>query len=333
MAKFINKKERVYDLKLTNYGHYLLSVGTFKPAYYSFLDDNVIYDAAYAGRTEAQNEIHKRIKDETQYLESLVLFRDIESSSFGTDGLLNYFEVDMSPTVVIPEHDVFHFNSLIGDAYLDGDTQAVPAWKIAPLQGRISSSTTIDSKNSDRTPQINMKLIYRLTAEDPSIIATLTPNDIRDVIDTVETPFSDGKQIVFSADNALLYVEEVNTDFLTENFDLEVFEIITGSSPSLKDNLERKYFKRKIPQVENGFMISAIQELVPDEDLTSGSVEYYFDILTDAEVDEVAACRGADVFNKQSYFVDIDFDCDESLGTAVFNDIYGQATEPEICLD
>ena len=42
MAKFINKKEQVYDLKLTNYGHYLLSVGKFKPSYYAFLDDNVL---------------------------------------------------------------------------------------------------------------------------------------------------------------------------------------------------------------------------------------------------------------------------------------------------
>ena len=41
MAKFLNKKEQVYDLKLTSYGHYLLSVGKFKPVYYEFFDDNI----------------------------------------------------------------------------------------------------------------------------------------------------------------------------------------------------------------------------------------------------------------------------------------------------
>ena len=78
MAKFINKKEQVYDLKLTSYGHYLLSNGTFKPAYYGFYDDNVIYDGSYVNRIEHQNDIHKRIKEETQYLEGLVLFEEVE---------------------------------------------------------------------------------------------------------------------------------------------------------------------------------------------------------------------------------------------------------------
>jgi hypothetical protein len=44
MAKFINKKEKVYDFKLTPYGHYLLSIGAFKPEFYGFFDDNIIYD-------------------------------------------------------------------------------------------------------------------------------------------------------------------------------------------------------------------------------------------------------------------------------------------------
>jgi len=44
MAKFINKKEQVFDLKLTSYGHYLMSIGKFKPAFYSFYDDNILYD-------------------------------------------------------------------------------------------------------------------------------------------------------------------------------------------------------------------------------------------------------------------------------------------------
>ena len=82
MAKFLNKKEQVYDLQLTSYGHYLLSIGSFKPKYYTFLDDNILYDKRYAevyyrndspttttesslSNTsvvgEQQNEIHKRI--------------------------------------------------------------------------------------------------------------------------------------------------------------------------------------------------------------------------------------------------------------------------------
>ena len=82
MAKFLNKKEQVYDLQLTTYGRHLLSTGRFKPTYYAFYDDNVIYDLKYAngGVAETQSTVHDRIKNETQYLESVTLFRDLEQT-------------------------------------------------------------------------------------------------------------------------------------------------------------------------------------------------------------------------------------------------------------
>ena len=40
MATFVNKKERVFDIELTSYGRYLMSVGKFKPEYYAFYDGN-----------------------------------------------------------------------------------------------------------------------------------------------------------------------------------------------------------------------------------------------------------------------------------------------------
>ena len=52
--KFIDKKERVMDLKLTSYGHYLFSIGKFKPEYYAFYDDNVLYARGYSN--DNQNE-------------------------------------------------------------------------------------------------------------------------------------------------------------------------------------------------------------------------------------------------------------------------------------
>ena len=98
---FINKKEQVFDLKLTSYGHYLLSVGTFKPVYYAFYDDNVLYDKRYAhsGAAENQNNVHNRIKNETQYIESLVMFRDAEESlkENSDDSTEWYNEINITP--------------------------------------------------------------------------------------------------------------------------------------------------------------------------------------------------------------------------------------------
>ena len=96
MAKFLDKKERVFDIKLTTYGRHLLSRGTFKPSYYAFFDSEILYDKDYArsgdpasqvrtniqlsGTAEPQNDIHERIKRNTQYIESFVNFREVEET-------------------------------------------------------------------------------------------------------------------------------------------------------------------------------------------------------------------------------------------------------------
>ena len=32
--------------------------------------------------------------------------------------------------------------------------------------------------------------------------------------------------------------------------------------------------------------------------------------LTDTQVNQKAACRGSELFNKDSYYIDLDFECD-----------------------
>ena len=41
---FYDRKEEVLEIKLTPYGRYLLSLGELEPVYYSFFDDDVLYD-------------------------------------------------------------------------------------------------------------------------------------------------------------------------------------------------------------------------------------------------------------------------------------------------
>ena len=58
---FFNKKEEVIDIQLTRYGKVLLSEGNFKPAYYQFFDDDIIYSQKSPNYTsELQNEVQKR---------------------------------------------------------------------------------------------------------------------------------------------------------------------------------------------------------------------------------------------------------------------------------
>ena len=124
MATFINKKERVFDIELTSYGKYLLSVGKFNPSYYAFYDDNIIYDKQYAHSTatENQNNIDSRIKD-TQYIESLVLFRDVEETLNNGEGASDWYNQNtITSRQQVPTKDVFKMDAPIGDAVIEGDT-------------------------------------------------------------------------------------------------------------------------------------------------------------------------------------------------------------------
>ena len=159
MATLLDKKERVYDLEITSYGKYLLSIGKYKPVSYAFFDDNIVYDNQYNNISESQNSINERIKNETPYIGTLTIFEDInkttqtltrghpdatEEEKALMDKSINYFESDVTPIQYNPRIDTFRFDSVIGDALLDSEhIDVAPAWKIVVLNGRIISSSQI----------------------------------------------------------------------------------------------------------------------------------------------------------------------------------------------
>ena len=329
MAIFLNKKERVIDLKLTNYGHYLFSIGSFKPEYYAFFDDNIVYDSAYMGISESQNYTIKRIKEDTQYIESLVLFADAEKEvTKAPSELVNFFEVDITPTRKNPRKDIFKFDQAIGDAYLDGPgPDYAPAWKVAVVNGKIQSVSERDDANNLNIPQVSITADYYARIINNNV--DYSPTNLRNVIDA--TPFfADNLSIGTMAQNFLFYVEEVNTELLTDNFDIEIFEIMTGSVTA---SLQRKFFQTEKEQIVDGMMISPTPFSKIYTNTPRSSVEYYFDISTDEEVDQEQACKASAEFNKSSYYIDLDFECDVSDLDSVYFDIYGSQVEPEICLD
>jgi len=357
MAKFLNKKEQVIDFKITSYGRYLLSIGSFKPVYYAFFDNDVVYDARYkpggpGARRPDQNKTEERIKDDTSYFETIPVFKDVEESIKSSEGeVYNYFDASATSTMVKPESDIFKFNSVIGDAFLDGKSDDAPSWQILMMQNKISSSfyktdysldlppPVVDGVPQDgyapgvlvnsRTPQINIKANYTLKVAKPEF--DFDVNSARDFVDQSDL-FADNKVIQLEMNDPLLYFDELKTQLLTENFEVEVFEVLSNSVGDLySPTLQRKYFERKIPQIENGFMMTETPLNNEEQNLTTASVEYYFDVLTDASVNQVAACAGAQVFSKKGYYINFDFDCETESGDAVFYDIYGSVTEPEIC--
>jgi hypothetical protein len=135
--------------------------------------------------------------------------------------------------------------------------------------------------------------------------------------------------VKLETEDALVYVEELNTELLVDNFDVEVFEV-----PDDLENgeLRRLYFKNIAPQVVDGVMVRSAP-VANAETLDSGSVEYYFSIDRDYQIDPRIACKYVNQFNSEDYLIDLDFDCDETDEEDLFFDIYGRVTESEICPD
>lgn len=350
MAKMLDKKQRVIDFKLTPYGRYKLSIGTFKPTYYTFYDAGIIYDGAYAGLwNEKQNDINVRIKEETQYLATQALFGPIDgepspAEAYTEDGItrlpfddyaedypIGFFPADKFPEAgSIPTADFFKIDASIGDAHFDGPTQqSAPSWKIVTLDGEISGSNyrNLDNLNGGQTvldiPQIDITLNYIKKVDEKRFIPD--PDSVYEILGATPS-FADGRVIRMVENNLLVYVEEANTDTLTENFEIEVF--LSGSE------LERKFFDNRPDHIVDGYMISANPPADSSAILNTGSVEYYFDVFTDSQINADTACRGASAFNKGSYYVDLDFDCNSDEIESVYYDIYGSAVgaeDVEIC--
>ena len=70
-----------------------------------------------------------------------------------------------------------------------------------------------------------------------------------------------------------------------------------------------------------------------NEQIDENAVEYYFNIKKDSDVNQSVACKSINIYNKQTYYISLDFDCDLSDTENLYNDIYGSEVVPEICLD
>ena len=78
--EFFDPKEDVLELKLTPWGRYKLSKGGFRPVWYAFFDEGVLYNSEWAGFTELQNDTQDRIMEETPSLKPLNVTEGIQTA-------------------------------------------------------------------------------------------------------------------------------------------------------------------------------------------------------------------------------------------------------------
>jgi hypothetical protein len=319
---FSNKKEEVIDLELTVHGRRLLSNGVFKPVYYSFYDDNIIYDPQrIAGSTanpnesevaaaELQNDVQKRIREETPYLK--------------TQGNFSGREVLVEGTNQISERERnYILTSPLGTVNLNSFKS--PAWQVSFLHNSSSHFDTAFYNSSKHQlvhiPQVKCEIMYETAVGlDLPPGRKKLPRGFEEDPELNSGVFSDNSYVAVDPDYILLNVEEKNSVFSSKNYDVEIYE--SGS-----DGWNKLDFRNKPEQIVNNILVD--NPIRPDAPIDSSYVEYFFDVLVDEEIPTNLICKGVQKLKSKKIFVDTEVDCPDLQGSFDINPYISDSPEVE----
>lgn len=314
---FFNSKEEVLDIELTPYGKLLLSRGVLKPTYYSFHDDDVLYDVEYAGLTENTNFAEVRIQDETPVHKPFYSFsspkmfldRDLNQEKF----LSNKADLTIQKTSLPPN---ILSNSTISNLY-------IPSWEIYNLSSNFSSSATTFTNNNvinASIPQFDVEMntyFFKTNQEqideDPKLqqlsFEGLTYKD-DDIYITLNNPL-------------LLKIIENNVDFENDAFDLEIYKV------SKDENNNETYTQLKFNDTiqnydnESNLYVNINNNLESTNVIDETYADYYFDVLLDKDISTINICKFVlkSTENQDIIFNDISV-CDDIRNQFITENLY-----------
>ncbi len=297
---FFNKKEEVLEIKLSSYGKQKLAAGKFKPVYYAFFDDDVLYDGARAGIVEDNNDIEPRIQENTPSLRVQTSFTDLErrvmlqTHDLSPNGVFhesNVMDLKNDPSV-FADYDGLRNVLPLGNSQLSN--QYIAAWRIEFLACNFKNyrSTTLDpdvtctapfkcQKPVLNIPQINTDLIVQPVLVEKDFVGIVDPETERYV-----SLASNNKFIRLTKDYILLDVEELNVDLLNDSFSVEVYEV-TEETDTGKEILTPKLFKKEIQTIVDGLMLTdeEVDAQLYTAEVNTNFAEYYFNISVDDNID------------------------------------------------
>jgi hypothetical protein len=267
---YFDDKEEVINLELTPYGKMLLSKGNFKPYYYSFFDDSIIYDSNYMSIEETQNYTQTRILNDTPSTKAQSVVSTVDVNPKILDGVKN---VDKNNINFLP----------LGNS--SNNSEYAPAWNIVFISGTLLTSEKYDNDNLP-IPQLNLQKvnffiqIVKDGLEIPKDYFYLTSYE-------TEKGFYDYYVL---ENDLLLDVSELNTDNLLENFDVEVYleESDFKADASLpQTKWKQLHFAKPIVYVKDNLLLDKPENTndIDSLDTNTDYVEHYFNILIDNEIE------------------------------------------------
>lgn len=324
--KFLNKKEQVIDLQLTQYGKRLLADGDFKPQYYAFYDDDVIYDSEYGGKAEDQYRSEERIFN-TARLETQGITSGIETKI--KEKLKEYNadqeNIKFDKPLLKFQNEADRDMPLMPLGTSEVSNEYFPAWEINVLNGKIDNPVSSSYKSESfnlNIPQIKYDIEYTIERS-----ATKSDEILEEFDGEMETFhgeedefFSSGfaESFIVNREHAFLEIKEKNVDFVDENYDIEVYLVQPDNE------LQRLYFHKEPDQVQNGLLLDPNDPRLktPDYENNPNYVGYFLDVMVDREIPDSVYCAAKSKDEKENlYFDDVIFECTDEMQTSS-RDIY-----------
>jgi len=303
---FVDSKEDVMDIELTQFGKHLLAKGKWKPSYYSFFDDDVIYDATYTGITEAQNAAQGRItgsiRPRTQYVFSGIeteIKKLMERAPYGGS------EKDRISLQATDDRD-YSLSLPMGRS--DIGNQNLPAWSITFLNGQLTGSVPYSTSSLGIIPIVQLEakeIIYKTDIKNKNdeakedICLEETLNQIGESANKADPSdlilankiYDDGTYVSIEEDYLLLEMLEKNTPFEDENLEIEVFSIENNLKTGKEVLTPLSFLKKKQLIVDDILIDDDEPELNQQPDLTPDFVEYFFNVYVDDEIAQETLCK------------------------------------------
>ncbi len=316
--QFFDKKEEVLDLQLTQYGKQLLSQGKFKPVYYAFFDNNILYDSSYSGMSsENITSIEPRIQDETPYCKTQYVFSSRETA------MKSFIETNRKRLADQPDSAVLSFANPAESTYTQilplgnseiGNQQA-PNYSVTFLNGEITGtiSTAYSSSYSiQKIPQINATIKF-----------TIKPINNQDAgVNTTKIKYKGGfseSQTTFKVteEYLLFQVLEQNTEYEKENFEILPFIVETVTGSGVASSISSSYEQLVPLPFERTVFTNPDGTTFIDELQTPEFIQHYFTVLVDEEIPEELICESVQRIKKIDDMFDDDYNCEEIIANSL----------------
>lgn len=274
--EFFNKKEEVIDIKLTQFGKRLLSRGSFKPVFYQFFDDDILYNSNCAGFSEHQNSAQSRIIEETpkmktQHLTLSIEKRyEIEQDQIESEerGVFTNIERDADPEIQerillypLGTHETLN--------------QKAPRFSLHMLDKEMDSFMPdikiTGSGIIKQFPQINVTASFILTDDRSDILSEPTMVNAESFFDlsSREVTFADNSKIKVTGKSIIVDLEEMNVFNGLDNFEIEVYRVKRSSSGTVYEKI------KNLTQINNLFHIKTDEDVKEVEVKTRRKSNYY----------------------------------------------------------